>query len=560
MYKGYGNNLYALSSRAIKTAKRRVLFGISVFLVLFFVIIIRLVHVMIFSINDFNHATEFSGDNTSPVVVARADILDRNGVIVATSLPTVSAYACPHELIDAKEAAKKLTSVFSEMDLGKLSKKLSLSKKFLWIKRNLSPQQEQAVLNLGIPGIHFLRTERRVYPDKNLMAHIVGGTDIDNIGISGIEKIFDGVLRESSSPVTLSVDTKIQYAVRDELQKGLEEFRAIGGAAIVLEITTGEIIAMVSLPDFDPNKNADPNAMERFNLVTSSAIEPGSSAKILNTAFALESRKITPFTKFDATKPLKLGKFIVHDFRGRCMFLTVEEILKYSSNIGSAKIATELGPVAQRKFLKHIGLLDTVSCELPEVQHPIYPKKWSDISAATISYGHGIAISPLHLITIFSSIVNDGIVHTPTLVKRDLPIPGRRVISSTTSKQMRALMRLNVTEGTNKFADVPGYCVGGKSGTAEKQKRGRYLKDANYTGFYGAFPMTAPRYAVYVVLNEPKTTPKTHGYRTAGWNAAPLAANIIGRIGPMLGVTTTNTNEPNWHYVLEQATKTREHS
>jgi cell division protein FtsI (penicillin-binding protein 3) len=233
----------------------------------------------------------------------------------------------------------------------------------------------------------------------------------------------------------------------------------------------------------------------------------------------------------------------------------VEEILKYSSNIGSAKIATELGASAQKKFMKHIGMLDKVSCELPEVQHPIYPRRWSEISAATISYGHGIAISPLHLVTVYSGIVNDGVVHTPTLVKRDSPIPGRRIISSATSRQMCALMRLNVTEGTNKFADVPGYCVGGKSGTAEKQRRGRYLKEANYTGFYGAFPMTAPRYAVYVVLDEPKTTPKTHGYRTAGWNSTPLAANIIKRIGPMLGITAVTNNEPDWHYALLQATK-----
>jgi cell division protein FtsI (penicillin-binding protein 3) len=486
------------------------------------------------------------GFDFTPPVISRADILDRNGAIIATSLPTVSLYACPHEIINAEEAAEKIADALKDLDKSDIFKKLSSGKKFLWLKRNLSPTQEQAVLNQGVAGTHFLKTERRVYPDENLLAHVIGGTDVDNVGIAGIEKVFDESLRESSEPIVLSADVKIQHAVRDELQKGIEEFTALGGAAVVMKISTGEIISLVSIPDFDPNKNSDPKAKERFNMVTSSAIEPGSSAKIFNTAMALETGRITPFTTFDARFPLKIGKFTVHDFKGLGTVLTVEEILKYSSNIGSAKIALDVGRATQKKFFKDIGLLDAIACELPETQRPLYPSLWSEVSSITISYGHGIALSPLHMITVVSGILNDGILNDPTLLKRENAPPGKRIVSKKTSELMKALMRINVTEGRNRYADVPGYFVGGKSGTAEKPKRGRYLKNVNYAGFIGAFPMTDPKYAVYVVLDEPNPTPKTHGYRTAGWNAAPVAGRIIKRIGAMLGIVASKEPEPDW--------------
>ena len=365
--------------------------------------------------------------------------------------------------------------------------------------------------------------------------------------------MFDGALRESTNPISLSIDMKIQYAVRDGLQKSINEFNAVGGAAVVMNISNGEIISLVSLPDFDPNKKSDPNDKCRFNMVTSSAIEPGSSAKIFNTSMALETGKITPFTQFDARFPLKVGRFTVHDFKGKATFLSVEEILKYSSNIGSGKIAMEIGPTNQKAFFKKIGMLDAISCELLETQKPIFPHQWSEASAITISYGHGIAVSPLHLITVFSGIMNDGIMNNPTLLKRSNPPMGKRIVSPKTSNLMKALIRLNVTEGTNKFAEVPGYLVGGKSGTAEKQKGGHYLKHSNYCGFIGAFPMTAPKYAVYVVLDDPKASAKTFGYATAGWNAAPTAGKVIKRIGPMLNVTVVQKDqEPDWHEILRK--------
>ncbi|MDR2106984.1 MAG: penicillin-binding protein 2 [Holosporaceae bacterium] len=548
MYSGYGNNLYSLSTLSLGVTKRRILFAVSVFLILFALIVVRLARVMVFNVRG---EEERNFENPVPLI-SRADIVDRNGVIIATSLPTVSLYACPHEIMDVKEAAEKITGVFPESDKAELIKKMSSNKKFLWIKRNLSPIQQQAVLNQGVPGMHFMRTEHRVYPDGNLLAHVIGGTDVDNVGIAGVEKVFDESLRGSPEPLVLSLDVKIQYAVRDELQKGLKRFGAVGGAAVVMKIATGEIIALVSLPDFDPNKKSDPTLSERFNMVTSSAVEPGSSAKIFNTAMALETGKITPFTTFDARFPLKIGKYTVNDFRGLGTFLSVEEILKYSSNIGSAKIALAAGAATQKNFFRRLGLLDPISFELCETQKPVCPRYWTDVSCVTVSYGHGIALSPLHMITAVSGIMNDGVMNVPTLLKREVPLSGTGVVSKKTSDIMKALMRINVTEGRNRLVDVPGYCVGGKSGTAEKQVRGKYIKNKNYTGFVGVFPMTDPKYSIYLVLDEPKGMPETHGYRTGGWNAAPVCGCIIKRIGIMLGITPSKAPEPDWKAVIRR--------
>lgn len=548
MYGSFGHNFYSLSYRALKIAKKRTLVVISIFILAFLILLFRLAQVMVFNGKDDENSLYMNAPTTS----FRADIVDRNNNIIATSLPTVSLYACPHEMIDFDEAAEKTCSVFKDIEKEKFLNRLKKAKKFLWVKRNLSPTQEQEILNQGIPGFHFLKTEKRVYPDKNLLSHVIGGTDVDNNGIAGIEKVFDEALKSSTQPISLSIDINIQHAVHDELQKAIKEFRAKGGAAIVMKIKTGEIFSLVSLPDFDPNRNENPNSRERFNMATSSAIEPGSCAKIINTAMALETKKITPFSQYDARFPIKIGRFTIHDFHGLETYLSVEDILKYSSNIGSAKIALDVGREYQKSFFKKIGLLDTVACELIETQKPLYPKNWGEVSSMTIAFGHGIALSPLHLTTIISGMLNNGIKNNPTLLKKNSETSGERIISEKTAKQIAILMRLNVTEGANKKAEVKGYFVGGKSGTAEKSNRGRYSKTANYTGFIGAFPMPNPKYSVYVVLDEPQATAKTHGYRTAGWIAAPTAANIIQRIGPMLNVIISENQEPDWHKMLRK--------
>ena len=549
------NNFHPITSRSLKIAKQRVLVAVSVFFLMFLAIIVRLADVMVFHRADKNQDQNFA----IPQIIERADIVDRNGAIIATSLPTVSLYACPHEILNIKEAVEKISSIFKEIDPKTLEEKIKSAKKFLWIKRNLSPTQEQAVLNQGLPGFHFLKTEKRVYPDQNLLSHVIGGTDIDNIGIAGLEKVFDDPLRASETPIELSIDVKVQYAVHEELQQAIEEFSAQGGAAIVMDIATGEIISMVSLPDFDPNKSSNPSDRNHFNMATSSAIEPGSSLKIINTAFALEIGKISPFAQFDARKPLKIGRFAIHDYKPKATFLSVEEILKYSSNIGSAQIVLSIGADKQKQFFKKLGFLDTIKCELIESQHPLFPRQWTEASAMTISFGHGIAFNPLQLTTVFCGLLNDGVLMLPTLLKRKVAYPGaRRIVSSKTSDLIKILLRINVIDGTNKLADVAGYCVGGKSGTAEKQQGGKYLKHSNYCGFIGAFPMTNPKYAVYVVLDDPKATPKTYGYATAGWNANPTAAKIIRRIGPMLGIVAVDDKNIDWQEKLKRRYETNE--
>lgn len=545
MYDQFLKNSYVKTSLSV--ARQRVAIGIAIFSAIFLVLAIRLIQVMVFDAEQFckQHNESFRQLN-----IFRADILDRNGQLIATSLPTVSAYAKIKEIQNIQEAAEKIIDVFPEINKSDLIKKFSSDKKFIWIKRHLSPVQEQKLLNLGIPGIEFLKTERRVYPDSSLVSHVVGFTDIDNCGISGIEKSFDDVLKFSKNPVQLSIDLRIQHAVRQELLAGIQEFSAKGAACIVMKMDTGEILSMVCLPDFDPNIVTNPSNKANFNFATSAAIEPGSSGKIINTALAIKNG-ISTHKKFDARFPLAVGRFRINDFKGKGTFLSVAEILKFSSNIGSAKIALEIGPSIQKEFFKELGLLSQMKFELLEVQQPLFQKKWTEVTTMTISYGHGIAFSPLHLIMAVSGILNNGIMQNPTLLKvTNLP-KGKRVVSEKVSKQLQYLLRLNVLEGTNKKAEVKGYFVGGKSGTSEKIKGKSYQKNANYTSFIGSFPMGAPRYAVYILLDEPQATEYTFGFKTAGWNAVPLSAKIIAKIIAILGIVPYRNAEPNWNDMLE---------
>lgn len=528
----------------------RLYFLSSLFVVSFIGILVRLIYISVIDRDEYYHLSKYY----SPAENLRADILDRNGCILATSIPTMSAYAVPNDMIDINDAVSKLCSTFKDIDKELLIKRIKRSKKFVWVKRHMSPAQEQTLLGLGIPGIYLIKTNRRVYPCKDLCSHVVGFTDIDNNGISGLEKSLDNRLcKNNSTPLRLSLDVRIQHAVKDELAKSIKKFHAKGGGGVVLDIKTGEILSLVSLPDFDPNSVSNPYSPENFNIMTNSAIEPGSSAKIINTALALQYGNINTQTKFDARHPIKVGRSFIDDYHGKYTYLSVEEILKYSSNIGSVKMVLDVGPEKQKLFFKNLGLLDHMDLELGGLQKPIYQKKWSEISAMTISFGHGIAFNPLQYAVSIAGLLNDGVLISPTLLQRkpgDLCIR-KRVISSNVSKQLCYLLRIDVLEGGNKKAEARGYLVGGKTGTAEKTKNGRYLKNANYTCFVGAFPMTDPKYLVYVVLNEAKGIQETFKFATAGWNAAPTFSNITKKIANLLNVPQHDGEEINWKMLLK---------
>ncbi|NYZ15714.1 penicillin-binding protein 2 [Azospirillum sp. RWY-5-1] len=478
--------------------------------------------------------------------VARADITDRNGNLLATSLATASLYADPKLVIDPKEAARKLVAVLPELDLKDLTEKLSSGKRFIWIKRNLTPKQHFQVFRLGIPGVYFEREERRFYPTSNLTSHVVGFTGVDNNGLAGMEQGADKRLRTDPRPLQLSLDLRLQHILRKELAAATEEFRALGAAGMIYDVRNGEVLAMVSLPDFDPH---DPTGLDEntlFNRNTLGVYEMGSTFKIFNSAMALDSGKVRLADSFDASHSIQIGRFTISDYHGKNRWLTVPEIFQYSSNIGSVRMALQVGVQAQKAFMTKMGFMRPTAIELPENGWPLVPNPWREINAMTISFGHGISVSPMHTIAAAAGMINGGIIHPPTILKRDpdAEVPGERVISDQTSRMMRKLFRLVVTDGSAKSAEVKGYVVGGKTGTADKQKGRSYSTNARLSSFVGAFPMHDPRYIVFVMVDEPKATAKTFGYATGGWVAAPAVSRVIRQIGPLLNVPVYDETLP----------------
>lgn len=471
--------------------------------------------------------------------IRRADIIDRNGTIIATSLPTVNLYANPRKIINPEKAAHELAVALPELDFEATLKKLkNTNSTFVYLKRNLTPSQQYQINYLGIPGLEFENGEKRVYPHKNLFAHIIGSTDIDNEGISGIEKALDERLTASDIPLQLSIDVGIQDTVREHLAEGMKKYQAAGATAVLMDVKTAEIISLVSLPDFDPNTNKVKSERAKFNMATKGVYEPGSVLKIFNTAMSLESGKVKVSDYFDATQPLKLRQNVIKDYRGENRWLSVPEILVYSSNIGSAQMALKVGGSEQRNFLEKIGLFETLDIEVAEKGKPLVPKRWSESTIATVAYGYGLAVSPLHVISGYAAMINGGIYHSPSFIKNGQKgKDGHRVISYNTSKSMRKLMRLVVTDGSGKRANVPGYEVGGKTGTANKlSENGKYVDKLVRTTFVSAFPISDPKYALIVMLDEPKPIKETWGFVTSGWNTVPTASNIISAIAPQLNL------------------------
>ena len=482
-----------------------------------------------------------SGSKVEAPVVARGDVRDRFGHILATSLPTQSLYVDSREALrggEAKEAADKLLGVLPDLDRAKVLEKIESGGRFVWLARNLTPDQVWAVNSLGVPGFGFRREEKRVYPYGPTFAHVLGYTDVDGRGISGVERAFENKLGNDGGAVDLSIDMRVQTVLHQELAKAKARFDALGAAGIVMDAHTGEIIAMASLPDFDPNLPAKSLGDSGFNRVTKGVYEMGSTFKLFTTAMALDTGTVGLADGYDASEPIRVARFTINDFHAKKRWLSVPEILVYSSNIGTAKMALDVGAEKQKEYLARFGLLASSDVELPEVGSPLYPTRWGEISTMTISYGHGIAVSPLQVAAGVSALVNGGVMNPPTLIKQtDASVPrGTRVLKAKTSQAMRALMRSVVRGGTGRNADVQGYLVGGKTGTAEKQAAGTYDKKALISSFVGAFPMTDPRYVVLAVVDEPKGIKETYGYATGGWVAAPVVQGVIERMGPLYGL------------------------
>lgn len=523
----------------LSTVKNRLSFAILSFLLIYSVICVRLFNLCIVPNQNSEKSIEIADDvrayDKNPI--KRADILDRNGTIIATSLPTVNLYANPKKVLNPQHAAVKLAQILPDIRYEDILAKLTRKGKFVYIKRNLSPSQQYQINSLGIPGLEFENGEKRIYPHKNLFAHIIGNTNIDNNGISGIEKQLDERLTQSDIPLQLTIDAGIQDTIREELAAAVEKYNAEGASAILMDVNSGEVIAMISLPDFDPNTGRFPSERAQFNFSTKGVYEPGSVLKIFNAALGLESGKVKVTDKFDATKPLKLRYNTIKDYRGENRWLNLPEILIYSSNIGSAHIALKVGKKEQQNFLSNLGFFKAIdNFEVAEKGFPLVPKRWGEETTATVGYGYGISVTPLHLVTAFSAVVNGGTYHNPTLLKENINSESHRVVSFNTSKEMRKLLRGVVVEGSGKRANVLGYEVAGKTGTANKLVNGRYIDKKVMTSFLATFPASNPQYALFMMMDEPKATKETWGFVTSGWNTVPTAGKIISAIAPQLNI------------------------
>ncbi|WP_417588236.1 peptidoglycan D,D-transpeptidase FtsI family protein [Pararhodobacter oceanensis] len=488
---------------------------------------------------------------------ARADILDRNGRILATNLVTNSLYAELRYMIDGDRAAAELARIFPDVDEGRLAARLTdPDRSFVWIRARLSPEQAQAVHDIGEPGLLLGPRQMRLYPNGRLAAHVLGGagygqqgvTAAEIIGTAGIEHRMDARLRDpdlADVPLTLSLDLAVQGVVEEVLGSGIEMLNARAGSAIIMDADTGELVAMASLPDFDPNDRpappveGDPTEHPLFNHAVQGVYELGSVMKSFAVAQALDLGLVTPETVIDTRGPLRMAGFSIRDYRNYGAELPVSEVFVHSSNIGTARLAQMIGIDRQQDFLRRFGFLDPLDLEVTEARRalPQFPERWGELSAMTISYGHGLSTTPVHLAAGYAALVNGGRRVVPTLLRRPEVQPVEQLVTPETSRQMRAMMHAVVERGTARMAQVEGYAVGGKTGSADKPNpQGRYYDDRVIATFAGAFPMTDPRYVIVVTLDEPSETSGEQARRTAGWTVVPVAAEMVRRIAPMMGM------------------------
>ena len=481
----------------------------------------------------------------------RPEILDRNGEILATDIKVMSVFAEPRRIIDKDEAVELLTAVLPDVNAKELRERLGSRKGFVWVKRGIKPKEQEEIFRLGLPGVGFLPENKRVYPNGPVAAHVLGFANVDNIGIAGMEKHIDGMgLNDLTmagfrldpadlKPVHLSLDLRVTHAVRDELEKGMERFKAKGGASAILDVNTGEIVALASLPDYDPNNPVDALEPIRINRMNVGVYEMGSTFKAITIAMALEANKVNLNSRVDARESLRYGKFTIHDFHAQHRVLTVPEVFTYSSNIGTARMALMVGVEGHKAFLRKMGQLDRLRTELPESAEPLVPRRWGDLNTITIAFGQGLNVAPLQAMMAVGALSNGGQLINPTFLKRseeEARANAPQVVRPEVSEALRYLMRLNAEKGSARTVDIRGYYVGGKTGTADKIIRGRYAKDRVFTTFMAIAPADKPRYLFLTLMDEPQALPETHGYRTAAWNSGAVTGKIIERVANMLNL------------------------
>jgi len=477
----------------------------------------------------------------------RANIVDRNGDLLAADYPKASLFADPSLVLDAAESARRLAGALYGVSEAGLLAKLSSKRRFVWLKRHITSAEQRAVVRLGLPGVHFRTEQHRVYPNGELTAHLVGYVGIENQGLAGIERGLEDRLTSDPRDLRLTIDLGVQEVVREELTKAVTRFKAKGASGIVLDVTTGELLGMISLPDFDSNHYKRASKAQRFNRNSQGSYELGSLFKLFTVAMALDAGVVDMTDGFDAGRKFEMGRHRIDDYHAHRRWLSVPEIVAFSSNIGAARMADALGTDAQRSYFQRLGLLDRHPIGLPEIGRPMLPDPWRPINTITASYGHGIGVSPLQVVDAVAAAIC-GQAPVPAHLIAGSPPPARTtpVVSADTAARLRWLMWLTVAEGTGSRASVPGYLVGGKTGSADKAGPGGYRGRGILASFVAAFPIDRPRFVVLVILDEPEGDAATYGWATGGWTAAPTVGRIISRIGPLVGLAPADPDAEQW--------------
>jgi len=535
--------------RSLLTARLRVLLVILGFTVLAALALLRIAYIGV--VQPGPSRTSMAEALLPP----RGEISDRNGVPLARAFPAYALWFNPQALGDGGEplvktpedVAAALVAIFPDMNEAALARRLASGKQG-YLRRRVLPEEANRVQAIGELALEVPRETDRHYPQGTMAAHVLGYVAADGHGRVGMEAVLDERLLDPSrrgEPAMLSIDTRVQGALEDELRRGMLAVNAVGAAGIILDVDTGEVLALASLPEFDPNKIDARGEKLMFNRVTNQVYELGSTFKPLTIAAAIDAGTVTDLSRrYPANRPLEMGGFRIRDSHTIGQSLNVPETLIHSSNIVTALVADELGPKAMRQYMMDMGMAERPHIELPARGFPIWPKgEWPRLRNMTVSYGHGIAVTPLHLASAYATMVNGGIWRPATLhkVEPGHAAKGRRVFKASTSARMNQLMRMIAIYGTGRNADAKGFRVGGKTGSAEKPSNGGYQRSTLVSTFAAAFPMDRPRYVVIAMLDEPKGTAASSFQRTAAWNAAPIVGRLIPRVGPLLGVKPDDT-------------------